>query len=60
MGEPVVTIIMPQGKFEYLKSVLSGHKDFIHKLGIPALVKDSLIKDTHIISTLIITNKKGE
>ena len=59
MSEPNITIVIPQGKFEYLKTVLSNHKDFIHKLGVSDLVKDSLIKDTHIIGTMINTNKKG-
>jgi hypothetical protein len=58
-AEPLITIIMPQGKFEYLKSTLSSHQSFIHKLGVPELIRDSLIKDTQIIKTIIETNKKG-
>jgi hypothetical protein len=59
-NEPLITIVIPQGKFEYLKSTLSNHKGFIHKLGVPELVKDSLIKDAQIIETIITSNtKKG-
>ena len=59
MAEPTVTIIIPQGKFEYLKSTLISHQGLIHKLGVSDIVKDSLIKDTQIIKTIIETNKKG-
>jgi hypothetical protein len=54
-----VIITMSEGKFEYLKSTLNNHKDFIHRLGMPEVIKDSLIKDTHIINTLLTTNTKG-
>ena len=58
MSEPKVTLVMPEGKYEFLKNVISGHKDFIHKLGVKPLVKDSLMKDAHIIGTIISSAKK--
>lgn len=59
MDEPNITITIPEGKFEFLKSTLNSHKDFIHRLGISEVLKDSLIRDTHIIKTIIDTGKKG-
>jgi hypothetical protein len=55
----VVNLTIPEDKYKYLKLVLDNHKDFLHKVKMPELAKDSLIKDTHIIRTILETGEKG-
>jgi hypothetical protein len=60
MTEPKIRIILPKGEYDYLNDVLEGHKDTLHKLGINEGFKNSLIKDVHIIRSIIHKTEKGE
>ncbi len=56
--ETVVTFLISQEKYEYLKIVLNNHKDFLYKLGIAEPLKNNLIKDMHIIRSILETGRK--
>ena len=57
MSEP--NIILSGEKFEQLKSVLNQHRDFIHTISMPDLVKKSLVCDMQKVTTILGTAKKG-
>ena len=52
-NDTVVTLVISQSKINYLKAVLNNHKDFLYRLDVSEFVRDSLIKDVHIIKTII-------
>jgi hypothetical protein len=58
MNDSLITIVIPQYKFVHLNYILNIHRDFIDRLEMPDIIKDSLIKDVHTIRTIINTGKK--
>jgi hypothetical protein len=54
-----IVLEIPKDKFSYLNSILTSHKEFLHKLGINKAIKDNLVRDVHIVKNIIETSKKG-
>ena len=52
-------VVMSGEKFEQLKSVIKQHREFLHRVHMPDLVRESLIKDMQKATTIIGTAKKG-
>ena len=55
MNEPKV--ILSGEKFEQLKAILGHHRDFIHRIGMPDAVKESLVCDMQKVTTILGTAK---
>jgi hypothetical protein len=54
----LVTIIIPRGKYDQIHSVFRQHKDFIEKLKVADVIKQSLSVDIDKVRTILTTGRK--
>jgi len=48
-----VTLTMKPESYRFLRSTLDGHKDFLHKVAMPPLIKSELLKDVSKINIVL-------
>ena len=53
-------VILSGEKFEQLKAIISHHREFIYKIGMPDVVKESLVCDMQKVNTILGTAKRKE
>ncbi len=58
--ETVITFQIPGDKYKYLQTVLNNHKDFLHRLGVSDVIKNELVRDMHIIRSILETGRKEQ
>ena len=52
-----VTIKIPREKYQFLVKTVESHRGFIEKVGLNALIKQSLVRDIQIIKSILGINK---
>lgn len=52
-----ISLSIEKDEYAFLNVMLNSHQNFLHRLGLPDALKQSLIKDVHIIKTIL---KKSE
>jgi len=56
--DTIITFKIPEEKYKYLNIVLNNHKDFLHRLGVSDIIKTELVRDIHIIRSILETGRK--
>lgn len=48
-----IEIAITKDKYQFLVKTLDSHQGFLKKLGVGSLIKDSLVRDVHVIKSII-------